>query len=58
MTLLGWLTVLFVGLKLTGIIDWAWWIVVWPLYPWILSIATMLLVGFIAGVVGEMERRR
>lgn len=28
--LLGWLTVLFVGLKLTGVIAWSWWLVLLP----------------------------
>jgi len=26
------LTILFVGLKLTNIIDWSWWLVLMPLY--------------------------
>lgn len=30
--LLGLLTVLFVGLKLTGFISWSWWLVLLPLY--------------------------
>lgn len=32
----GLLTVLFIGLKLTGVIDWSWWYVLAPLWiPWI-----------------------
>lgn len=40
----GFLTLLFVGLKLTGVIDWSWW---WVLSPvWIsLIIAFVLLAG-------------
>lgn len=29
---LGMLTILFIGLKLTGYIDWSWWLVLLPAY--------------------------
>jgi hypothetical protein len=32
MTFIGMLTVLFIGLKLTAVIDWSWWFVLMPLY--------------------------
>lgn len=41
---LGWLTLLFIGLKLTGYIDWSWWFVLMPLYivPAVLLFFAML----------------
>ena len=43
----GLLTILFIGLKLTGYIDWSWW---WVLSPiWIsVSVAVVFLVGMFA----------
>lgn len=43
----GMLTILFIGLKLTGYIDWPWW---WVLSPiWIsLILAALLFGGFLA----------
>lgn len=32
------LTVLFIGLKLTGVIDWSWWWVTAPIWGWFLVI--------------------
>ena len=50
----GLLTVLFVGLKLTGYIDWPW---VWVLSPiWIsiiLGIVIIIIVLFVVGVFGR-----
>lgn len=45
MGLLGWLGVLFIGLKLTHCIDWSWWWVTAPLYalPVILVIGTIFI---------------
>lgn len=43
---LGMLTILFVGLKLTGVIGWSWW---WVLSPvWIpVSIAAVIIAGLV-----------
>jgi len=42
----GLLTILFIGLKLTGYIDWSWWWVLSPIWISILLvIAILLLVG-------------
>lgn len=39
------LTILFIGLKLGGIISWSWWLVLMPLYlPIILGIILLLLI--------------
>lgn len=48
MGLLGWLGLLFVGLKLTGFITWSWWLV---LLPWLIGPAILvifLIVAFMA----------
>jgi len=49
----GLLTVLFIGLKLTGYIDWSWW---WVWSPMLIGFGiglTILLVCFIAALVIE-----
>ena len=41
----GLLTVLFIGLKLTNVITWSWWLVLMPLYgPALLLIALFIVV--------------
>ena len=41
------LTVLFIGLKLTGSIDWSWWLVLMPMWVmagcWFLAVLAMLI---------------
>ena len=44
----GLLTLLFIGLKLTGYISWSWW---WVLSPIWLSIALVLGLGILFGVI-------
>jgi nitric oxide reductase large subunit len=58
----GALTLLFIGLRLTGNIDWSWW---WVLSPvWItgslviLMLAAFTILWVIAGVADERERDR
>ena len=41
---LGLLTILFVGLKLTGFIDWSWWWVLSPMLMWAGLLLAFLLV--------------
>lgn len=51
------LTVLFVGLKLTGFIAWSWFLVVLPLIVWMAVIALILAVaGGLAIVVARGDR--
>lgn len=38
------LTLLFIGLKLAGILDWSWWLVLLPTYIWVIIIAVTALV--------------
>lgn len=48
----GMLAILFVGLKLTGYINWSWWLVLLPLYWWI---PILLLILFIMLIVGACK---
>lgn len=43
----GLLGILFIGLKLTGYVDWAWWLVLLPLYWWIPFVILMLFIMLI-----------
>lgn len=46
MRLLDWLTLLFVALKLTDIIDWSWWLVLAPTWvPFGIFVVTFFLVA-------------
>jgi hypothetical protein len=51
----GLLTVLFIGLKLTGYINWSWW---WVLSPMIipLSIGLLIILAFIIIALLDMKR--
>lgn len=44
------LTVLFVGLKLTGHIGWSWWLVLAPLW---FPVTALLVVGLLLAAVGQ-----
>lgn len=54
---LGWLTLLFIGLKLTGYIDWSWWFVLMPIYivPAVLLFVAMLFL-LLAGVLKVFDK--
>lgn len=45
----GLLTILFIGIKLTGYITWSWW---WVLSPIWIGVAVVLVIFIIAVVVG------
>ena len=51
MGFLGWLTILFIALKLTGFITWSWF---WVLFPMIfgfsLFIVVLILIGLVASI--------
>jgi hypothetical protein len=49
----GLLTVLFIGLKLGGVIDWSWWWVLSPL--WISAAIVAVLLGAVA-VIAAVDR--
>lgn len=47
----GWLTILFIGLKLTGYITWSWWWVLSPVWiPLVVGLGLMLLALIIGGI--------
>lgn len=50
---LGMLGILFIGLKLTGYIDWSWWWVLLPLYGGILLVLAVGVIGLI--VLGVLK---
>ena len=52
----GMLTVLFVGLKLTGYIDWSWW---WVLSPiWISFLVFITILGIVGGITLWLATRK
>lgn len=50
LTLLG---LLFIGLKLTGFVDWAWWVVLAPIWGQLALIALLFVALFIAKLVKD-----
>lgn len=48
----GLLTILFIGLKLTGYIDWSWWWVLSPIW-----ISAMVVIAILAIAAGFLMRR-
>jgi len=48
----GALTILFIGLKLTLVIDWSWWLVLLPMY-WVLALFAVagIVFGFVYIIV-------
>lgn len=53
--LLGALGLMFVGLKLTGYIDWSWWLVTLPFWGG-LAISVTLLVVSVLGLLFELKK--
>lgn len=52
----GLLAVLFIGLKLTGYIDWSWWWVLAPLWiGWAVILGFALVALMIAGIVAALS---
>lgn len=52
-TFWGALQLLFIGLKLAGVIDWSWPVVFWPI---ILEVAIILVMAFIVAVFEVIDR--
>lgn len=56
---LGLLAILFIGLKLTGYIDWSWWWVTAPLWaPLAIGVVISLLIFIAAAVISFRDARR
>jgi hypothetical protein len=48
---LGFLTLLFIGLKLGGVINWSWWLVLLPLYgPFALALGIITIIFAACGL--------
>jgi len=50
----GLLTILFIGLKLTGHIDWSWWWVLSPLWISVFIVLTLLLLLLVVDLIVEL----
>lgn len=54
----GLLTIVFITLKLTHVIDWSWWLVLLPLYgPWTAFFLFFLMVSFVLVVMSGRGRK-
>lgn len=51
------LTILFIGLKLGSVIDWSWWLVLAPLWVW-LVVVTLYVIAMLAASGHTKDRRR
>ena len=53
---LGALFLLFLGLKLTGAIDWSWWWVTSPLWLPVAVVLVILVIMILVGVIGGLGK--
>lgn len=58
MRIFGSLLVLFIALKLTGVIDWSWWWVLSPVWITVSLLVLMLVVGVIYAHVSARRSRK
>jgi hypothetical protein len=54
----GLLTLIFITLKLTGYIDWSWWLVLMPLFVPVILIFTILVTMLLLGARVRQRRNR
>ena len=54
----GLLTLIFITLKLTGYIDWSWWLVLAPLFVPVIIIFTILVIMLVMGARVRQRRNR
>jgi hypothetical protein len=54
----GLLTLIFITLKLTGYIDWSWWLVLMPLFVPVIIIFTILVIMLVMGARVRQRRNR
>ena len=52
----GALTILFIGLKLTNVINWSWWWVLSPIWISALFVLTIILIVGIVAVIAELSK--
>ena len=53
----GWLTILFIGLKLTGFINWSWWLVLAPLWVGLAIVLFVMIIGLIVVGIASIASR-
>lgn len=53
----GLLGIVFITLKLTGVINWSWWLVLLPLYGSFVLVATVFLMIFVFSILRDEIRR-
>jgi len=53
--IIGMLGILFVGLKLTGYIDWSWWYVTLPFWGGLALFLLIVLVLFVLAALGKIR---
>lgn len=58
LTFTGMLTILFIGLKLTGYIDWSWWWILSPIWITMIIVLTALLVAVIYALIDAYIQKR
>ena len=58
LTFTGMLTILFIGLKLTGYIDWSWWWILSPIWITMIIVLTALLVAVIYPLIDAYIQKR
>jgi len=51
MSFFGWLQILFIGLKLTGYIEWSWWWVWSPALFTLGLVVVFFVIGFVAAII-------
>ena len=54
----GLLTLIFITLKLTGYIDWSWWLVLMPLFLPVIIIFAILVIMLVMGARVRQRRNR
>ena len=52
------LTILFIGLKLTGYIDWSWWWILSPIWITLIIVLAALLVAVIYALIDAYIQKR
>lgn len=53
---LGLLAILFIALKLTGVVAWSWWLVLLPIYIFPASVLGLFVIAVVFSVIGISVR--
>ena len=52
----GLLAIVFIACKITGFIDWPWWLVLSPIWGSLLFVVVIAIVAAVAAVISEIKR--